>query len=318
MSKQRIFVATLIPQKKLDKICFKDLAEAFLKSPLASDLLQLFPETALSAIAAALRENRHVQPLLIVHKIGDYPDDQLDSAMRSRLLSMEGVRWIDCPEKAAALSCRWVMYKVMVAFISQFADKLGGAEDFVVDVPPTVLVESGQTEQRWEEDSVLKPVDACGDHESHQMIFLPANVSFACPTTAKGTKTTYIRQAFIEHGGWMYKLYVIGENVSIVPRRSLQWHHSTHTFSSQQLKEQVYSNDEDTSATTKIQAIHDRLEKLAIQVSQWCGLSLLGIDVIVGDEDGVVWMIDLNYFPGYDSVEDVPSKLAQCILLARQ
>lgn len=316
MGEQRIFVATLIPQKKLDKICFDDLAEAFSSFSLASDLLQLCPETAASTMAGALQEKRHVQPLLVVHKIGDYSEDELDSEMRSRLLSMEGVRWIDCPERAAALSCRWTMYRIMAAFVAQFAGKTDGTGGFVVDVPATVLVEAGQ---RWaDEDSVLKPVDACGDHESHQMTFLPAGVSFAYPTAAKGTRAVYIRQAFIEHGRWMYKLYVIGESVSIVPRRSLQWHHSIHTFSSQQLKEQIYSNDDDSDAMAKIRAIRGHLEKLAIQVSQWCGLSLLGIDVIVGDRDGTVWMIDLNYFPGYDGVEDVPHKLAQCILRARQ
>jgi inositol-1,3,4-trisphosphate 5/6-kinase / inositol-tetrakisphosphate 1-kinase len=296
MSRKELCIATLIPTKKLDKFGLHHLEASLGDIP----CLELQPSKCdiPKTVRGLLRTFERV---LILHKLGDYPESELGRDTRDALKSMSNVIWLDDPDRAASLSNRWTMYQLIRTYIAN-----GECKRLKIAVPSTLLLEINQ-EVMFEEDSVLKPVDACGTLPSHQMIFLPSHTTFI------SNDTKYIRQPFIEHGGVMWKLYVIGKHVSIVPRRSLESRGETVVFSSHGLKEESVEPSALMTAHARVRDIRDDLEHLALHISACCcGLRLLGIDVIV-DEMGVINVIDLNYFPGYDGVKDIPDKLAACI-----
>ena len=270
-------VYTLIPTKKLDKI--GDLSGA-LKQNVG----------ALEPILSSLRRlENNGNAVVLLHKLGDYKENEEIIKFKSKTVLLNNIIWIDDPLKAQLLSNRWKIHLFLESL------ELPGAK-----LPKTTQVDKGTCS--FSEPSVIKPEDACGDVASHRMLYLPANTSF----TPKGKR--YIRQPFIEHGSVMWKLYVIGRHVTIIPRPSLSSQEGSVYFSSQGLK----ASGTLENYTLLESAMKFRLENLALFLSTKSELRLLGVDVLI-DVNCDVWVIDLNYFPGYDGVEDVPGKLADCI-----
>jgi len=184
---------------------------------------------------------------------------------------------------------------------------------------------------------ICKPVEACGTAASHRLTVIlneegVADIRYPC-----------IVQEYIDHGGTLMKVYVLGNSISVHARRSLpnltyQVTDSQPVSSSVLRKSSVssekqsqprslsfdsqkpYPTSEDFGMEEdKRMAIDDRkttwpeqdqLNSIAACLRQAFGLSLFGFDLIQST-DKHLYVVDLNYFPSYKELENFPDQLRQ-------
>lgn len=148
---------------------------------------------------------------------------------------------------------------------------------------------------------IAKPLDACGSSTSHLMQLLP----FPSPTSL----VDHVYQRFIPHAQVLYKVYVVGKSVDVVVRASI----SSDVFS--KLSEFEYgvtvgkAQISGGSALARLRPFMASIGVLIASVKERLGLRLFGVDVIVGEDGATAYIIDVNYFPGYDGVPDLANKL---------
>ncbi len=124
-----------------------------------------------------------------------------------------------------------------------------------------------------------------------------------------------ILQNYIPHDGVLYKIYVIGDRVEISPRPSLRnlrtdserkaiTFHS-HQISKPKSKTNLHPNKEKPLKTPNPQ----KVKAVARRLAQITNLTLIGMDLILERGTGRHFLIDINYFPGYDEVSQVAESL---------
>ncbi|CAN6449990.1 unnamed protein product [Victoria cruziana] len=120
-----------------------------------------------------------------------------------------------------------------------------------------------------------------------------------------------VLQEFVNHGGVLFKVYIIGETVKVVRRFSLP-----DVEKSERLQHGVIqfprvscaaasADDADLDPCVAELPPLPLLEKLAQELRQRLGLQLFNIDVIRehGSRNSF-YVIDINYFPGYGKMPD--------------
>lgn len=187
---------------------------------------------------------------------------------------------------------------------------------------------------------IRKPVVACGVEGAHDMCLLhdisqiqPAAINTAnVDGNGKAGGAEYILQEFIPHHGVLYKVYVIGEALSIQLRPSLTMETMNFEcelesvpneplsfpdrgqengipeplmFSSQGFKHQSGPLDEatKTAAYARLGPIQQEIREFTGRLQKELGLELFGWDLILEEHSGKPFIIDVNYFPGYDDVD---------------
>lgn len=253
----------------------------------------------------------------VIHKIGDYEPSLRKFIIQLPLIKdIPAHRWIDPVEPGLLLANRELMYKTIEQFLLTVHSTL-------VSLPPYQIVENIFAQDvSFDTPVIVKPIDASGDQASHQMLYLPPG-QVLDKSMLKSQRV--LVQEFIDHGEWVWKLYVIGEHVHITPNKSLLRPRKPVTFSSAELKKQLRMERENESielpSLDKETSII--LTNFALNICRFLGLSLLGVDIIIKkpehDEKAKnsqpsFYVIDLNYFPGYNGVENLSILLAKCIL----
>ncbi|KAF1745043.1 hypothetical protein MXB_3369 [Myxobolus squamalis] len=128
-----------------------------------------------------------------------------------------------------------------------------------------------------------------------------------------------IIQQFYNHGGVVYKLYIIGDEWYICARPSIinldQENHEPVFFKSCAVTRKcgicsISSSIEDSNIPTSQTCGLDRkvICKLVASLRSKIGLNLVGIDIIVDSTKSTYYVVDVNYFPGYNDVPDLNSK----------
>lgn len=159
---------------------------------------------------------------------------------------------------------------------------------------------------------VCKPSQAHGSVTSHKMaiIFNEAGL--------KDVVAPYVAQTFISHNAVLYKLFFIGDQYFTVQRPSLKnftaGDHSTIFFDSHDVSKPNSSSflnelDEKDLNRRAIDPESDTLNKLAKVLRKELDMALFGVDVIVENNSGIHYIIDINAFPGYDGVSEFPQAL---------
>lgn len=126
-------------------------------------------------------------------------------------------------------------------------------------------------------------------------------------------QTPSIVQEYINHGGIVYKCYALGDHLEADCRqstRNIQPNESIKLdFKSQfspQNNNDLWNNVEDETLS-KIPIPYDNFKIISSILRQKFNIQLLGFDIII-DQNNTYWIIDINYFPGYKKIENLPEK----------
>ncbi|XP_022646207.1 inositol-tetrakisphosphate 1-kinase-like isoform X2 [Varroa destructor] len=196
-----------------------------------------------------------------------------------------------------------------------------------ISVPPFVRLDAAEPDvniHRVQESGlkfplVCKPIVAQGT-EAHimQLIFNECGLrklnSFPC-----------IVQQFVPHGSVLYKVFVVGPTFSVIKRPSFK----NITTSSKEDLIEFHSHDiskpDASSPLIDREAWHrpdkrgdsvgfsGRLARAVEAVRQSTKQTLCGIDVIVEEQTGRLYVIDVNNFPGYSGMENFMSEFIRLI-----
>ncbi|XP_064996633.1 inositol-tetrakisphosphate 1-kinase 3-like isoform X2 [Musa acuminata AAA Group] len=151
---------------------------------------------------------------------------------------------------------------------------------------------------------VAKPLVVDGSAKSHELSLAYDEFSLS------KLDPPFVLQEFINHGGVLFKVYIVGEAIKVVRRFSLpdvskrELLSSTGVFQFPRVSCAAASAD-DADLDPSIAELPPRplLEKLARELRRRLGLRLFNIDIIRehGTRDGF-YVIDINYFPGYSKM----------------
>jgi hypothetical protein len=115
----------------------------------------------------------------------------------------------------------------------------------------------------------------------------------------------FIVQEFINHDMTVYKIYVIGDEISYKPRKSC----SNLSFAGNDL---VTFNSaepwpEDLKSGTQIQKPLDMpsLKEITSQITSKLGLSIFGYDILVHSSTNDYIIVDVNVFPGFKEYSNI-------------
>ncbi|XP_010495234.2 PREDICTED: inositol-tetrakisphosphate 1-kinase 1-like [Camelina sativa] len=153
---------------------------------------------------------------------------------------------------------------------------------------------------------IAKPLDADGSAKSHKMFLIYDQEGM------KILKAPIVLQEFVNHGGVIFKVYVVGDHVKCVKRRSLpdiseeKIGTSKGSLPFSQISNLTAQEDknieygEDRSLEKVEMPPLSFLTDLAKAMRESMGLSLFNFDVIRDAKDANRYLIiDINYFPGY-------------------
>ncbi|XP_044508649.1 inositol-tetrakisphosphate 1-kinase 3-like isoform X3 [Mangifera indica] len=153
---------------------------------------------------------------------------------------------------------------------------------------------------------VAKPLVVDGSAKSHELFLAYDRFSLA------ELEPPLVLQEFVNHGGVLFKIYIVGEAIKVVRRFSLP------NVSKCELAKVVglipfprvssaAASADDADLDPGIAELPPRplLERLARELRLRLGLRLFNIDMIrdYGTRD-VFYVIDINYFPGYGKMPD--------------
>ncbi|KAE9618642.1 putative phosphotransferase with an alcohol group as acceptor [Lupinus albus] len=153
---------------------------------------------------------------------------------------------------------------------------------------------------------VAKPLLVDGSAKSHEL-FLAYDES-----SLSELEPPLVLQEFVNHGGILFKIYIVGETIKVVRRFSLP------NISKRELSKvagvfrfprvscaAASADDADLDPSIAEHPPRPLLERLAKELRHRLGLCLFNIDMIRehGTKD-VFHVIDINYFPGYGKMPE--------------
>ncbi|GAM24770.1 hypothetical protein SAMD00019534_079450 [Acytostelium subglobosum LB1] len=152
---------------------------------------------------------------------------------------------------------------------------------------------------------VCKTVQACGSRESHQMAIFFNKEELS---RSKTVKLPMLVQEYINHNAIIYKVFVIGDYLNVVHRKSLRNLNTTETetltFDSQKpLPANLLPEIPYDESMVDIPS-RDSLVAISKGIQKDLGLTLFGFDVITDITTKKIAVIDVNYFPGYVGIPD--------------
>ncbi|KAG2704795.1 hypothetical protein I3760_05G021800 [Carya illinoinensis] len=153
---------------------------------------------------------------------------------------------------------------------------------------------------------VAKPLVLDGSAKSHELFLAYDQFSLA------ELEPPLVLQEFVNHGGILFKVYIVGEIIKVVRRFSLpnvskrELEKVAGVFRFPRVSSSAASADDaDLEPSVAEHPPQPLLENLARELRHRLGLRLFNIDMIRehGTRD-VFYVIDMNYFPGYGKMPD--------------
>ncbi|XP_058778522.1 inositol-tetrakisphosphate 1-kinase 4-like isoform X2 [Vicia villosa] len=153
---------------------------------------------------------------------------------------------------------------------------------------------------------VAKPLVVDGSAKSHELCLAYDELSLS------KLEPPLVLQEFVNHGGLLFKIYIVGETIKVVRRFSLP------NVSKNELLDvdglfrfprvscaAASADDADLDPNIAEHPPRPLLERLAKDLRRRLGLRLFNIDMIRehGTKD-VFYVIDINYFPGYGKMPE--------------
>ena len=169
---------------------------------------------------------------------------------------------------------------------------------------------------------IVKPLIAAGTKQSHSMLVaLQDSAILKLPRKS-------IAQEYVNHNATLYKVYVLGDFVSVFDRPSLpnlpddvssRATTDLVKFDSQRpypnmndfgLDAGIITVKKEGSVEPSVEVTADEVRPIVDVLKKAFGLEMFGFDVLHG-EDGEFLVVDVNYFPSYKEVKDFPFLLAR-------
>eukprot|EP00250_Pteridium_aquilinum_P000580 c10663_g1_i1 orf=645-1889(+) len=181
---------------------------------------------------------------------------------------------------------------------------VGVPKQLVVDVDSASISEEVAREN-LKFPLVAKPLWIDGTAKSHalSLAFNEAGLS--------RLKTPLVLQEFVNHGGVMFKVYVVGHIVKVVRRPSLSDAYGDQARGTGVMPFPRVSSAAASAVGTDLDPDvteyppEEMLSSLAKKLSVRLGLSLFNLDMIrERTKRNQYYVIDINYFPGYGKVPD--------------
>lgn len=153
---------------------------------------------------------------------------------------------------------------------------------------------------------VAKPLYADGSAKSHELSLAFDQYSL------KKLEPPLVLQEFVNHGGVLFKVYVVGDAIKVVRRFSLpdvnkqELSKTAGVFHFPRVSCAAASAD-DADLAPSIAELPPRplLEKLASELRRRLGLRLFNLDIIrEHGSQNKFYAIDINYFPGYGKMPE--------------
>ncbi|GLT65217.1 hypothetical protein SLA2020_376610 [Shorea laevis] len=153
---------------------------------------------------------------------------------------------------------------------------------------------------------VAKPLVADGSAKSHELSLAYDQYSL------RKLEPPLVLQEFVNHGGVLFKVYIVGETIKVVRRFSLpdvtkrELSKNAGVFQFPRVSCAAASAD-DADLDPSVGELPQRplLERLAKELRRRLGLRLFNLDII--REHGArdhFYVIDINYFPGYGKMPE--------------
>ncbi|CAH8362195.1 unnamed protein product [Eruca vesicaria subsp. sativa] len=239
----------------------------------------------------------------VIHKLYDVVWKQNLSQFREKF---PRVPVVDSPEAIERLHNRVSMLEVItqLTFPVSESERFGVPKQVVVMDENVLRGDGALGELKF--PVIAKPLDADGSAKSHKMFLIYDQEGM------KILKAPIVLQEFVNHGGVIFKVYVVGDFVKCVKRRSLPDiseekigtakgslpFSQISNLTAQEEKNKEYG--EDRSLESVEMPPTSFLEELAKAMRGSMGLNLFNFDVIrdAGDKSRYL-VIDINYFPGY-------------------
>lgn len=173
----------------------------------------------------------------------------------------------------------------------------------------SALISDGELTDKVKEFSfpmIGKSTLSGGCSESHEM-----GVVFNLNNLDRFKRPVLV-QEYLNHDGIIFKIFVIGSELSTKVKASLP------NFESHPDREPLMFNSQSfadicSPVTSDLEQEAQKLDMMKIRdivaaIRELTGLTLFGFDVIVCSRTGQYALIDINYFPGYRGVEDFPQQ----------
>ncbi|XP_074570283.1 inositol-tetrakisphosphate 1-kinase 3-like [Curcuma longa] len=217
-----------------------------------------------------------------------------------------GVTVLDPPISIQHLHNRQSMLQVVADInLSDCYGKVGVPKQLVITKDPSSIPEA-VNKARLGLPLVAKPLVVDGSAKSHELSLAYDEFSLSM------LDPPLVLQEFINHGGILFKVYIVGETVKVVRRFSLpdvdkhELLSNKGAFRFPRVSCAAASAD-DADLDPGIAELPPRplLEKLAKELRNRLGLRLFNIDIIRerGTRDRF-YVIDINYFPGYSKMPE--------------
>eukprot|EP01132_Coremiostelium_polycephalum_P007832 gene7832-9646_t len=195
--------------------------------------------------------------------------------------------------------------------LSTLLDKLNQLpSNFNIRCPSFIVIENESndyTDQLKKQNVsfpvVCKPIQACGSKESHELgiVFKEEDLHLFKPPM--------LVQEYINHDAVIYKVFVIGDNINIVKRKSLRNMKPDETqvitFNSQKPLPSTLLPEKDIDLSTVVSPPSETLDSISKGIQKDLGLTLFGFDLITDSNSKKHGIVDLNYFPGMFFLQSV-------------
>ncbi|KAI3457857.1 hypothetical protein Pfo_014520 [Paulownia fortunei] len=279
------------------------LAPKKVQSFIQPSLLNLAKERGIDLVPVQL-----TKPLIdqspfdcLIHKLSD---PEWINQLRQFLSQNPNVVVIDPPDAIERLHNRITMLQIV--------NQLNITREISLGIPKQVFVES--TESLFDSVAseginfpvIAKPLVADGSASSHQMSLVFNEEGLG------GLKLNppFVLQEFVNHGGVIFKVYVAGQHIQCVKRRSLpdiseeKLGVSEKLLSFSQISNVTAQDQSDESVAKLIEAAElpplSFVNEVVSQLRQALKLNLFNFDMIRDSRvRGRYLVIDINYFPGY-------------------
>lgn len=199
--------------------------------------------------------------------------------------------------------------------LSDYHGKVGIPRQLVITKDPS-SIPNEVTKAGLRLPLVAKPLLVDGTAKSHELFLAYDQFSL------QELEPPLVLQEFVNHGGVLFKVYIVGESIKVVRRFSLpdvtkcELAEVAGLFRFPRVSCAAATADE-ADLDPSIAELPPRplLERLAKELRRRLGLRLFNIDMIreLGTGD-VFYVIDINYFPGYGKMPEYEHVFTDFIL----
>ena len=236
---------------------------------------------------------------ILLHKLSyDLVDPKLKPKMdqlKEYLHEHEDIKVVDPIASVELLSNRTTTRSVMI-----------GAH---LRVPKAFELERGVSEDEIEEllvrnemnlPVICKPV-SFSKTDSHQHVLIAKLEDFQ-QHLVEGRR--YVIEAFINHNGRLLKVYNVGDRIFVIPRASISdisADEEAIAFDSQKPFPKLYKGEIPNTGFRESRM----LERVARTLRSSFDMSLFGFDIIRDAKTSKYYVVDMNYFPTFKSVQNL-------------